>query len=89
MMKHFDGPGFLNVGTGTDVTIKELAELIADITDYRGLITWDTSQPDGTPQKLLNVDELTNLGWTYKISLREGIEKLYRWYLSNQNSLRT
>ena len=72
----------INVGTGTDVTIKELAELTKDVVDFRGEIMWDTSKPDGTPRKLLDVSKIKNLGWQFQTSLREGLAQTYNWYLS-------
>ena len=74
---------FINIGTGEDVTIKELASRIAKITDYRGEIEWDTSKPNGTPRKLLDVRRMRDLGWVARTSLWEGLEKAYRWYLEN------
>ena len=74
---------FINIGTGEDVTIKELASRIAKITDYRGEIEWDTSKPNGTPRKLLDVSRMRDLGWVARTSLWEGLEKAYRWYLEN------
>ncbi len=71
----------LNAGTGTDLTICELAELIKDVTGFNGEIVFNTDQPDGTPQKLLDVSKLRALGWEAGISLRDGIEMSYRWYL--------
>ena len=83
-------PNFLNVGTGLDITIKNLAELIAEVLDYKGEIKWDTSFPDGTPKKQLDVSKINNLGWNYKIKLREGIIdtiKQYEYFL-NKNMIR-
>ena len=74
---------FINIGTGEDVTINELASRIAKITDYRGEIEWDTSKPNGTPRKLLDVSRMRDLGWVARTSLWEGLEKAYRWYLEN------
>ncbi len=73
----------LNAGTGTDMTIRELAELIQDIVEFSGTITFNTEQPDGTPQKLLDVSRLQNLGWKAGISLRDGIGSTYQWYLEH------
>jgi GDP-L-fucose synthase len=70
-------PDWINVGTGTDVTIRELTETVAAVTNYRGKITWDATKPDGTPRKLMDVSRLSGLGWRAKIALREGIEKTY------------
>jgi GDP-L-fucose synthase len=80
MLEHYDGPQQLNVGTGTDVTIREIAATIADAVGYSGETLWDTTKPDGTPQKLLDVSALARAGWTSKISLREGIERTVAWY---------
>jgi GDP-L-fucose synthase len=73
--------GIVNIGTGKDCTITELAELIAEVVAYKGKIIYDTTKPDGTPRKLLDVRKLENLGWSAKTSLREGIEKTYKLYL--------
>ncbi|MBZ9728688.1 GDP-L-fucose synthase [Salegentibacter sp. JZCK2] len=75
-----------NVGTGKDLTIKELAETIQEITGHKGEINWDSSKPDGTPRKLMNVDKLKNEGWQASTSLKEGIKKTYEWFLENKNS---
>ncbi|MCK4388661.1 MAG: GDP-L-fucose synthase [Desulfobacterales bacterium] len=72
---------FVNVGTGTDVTIKELAEIIKEIVGFEGGITYNTAMPDGTPQKLLDVTRINNLGWHARISLKQGIESTYEYYL--------
>ena len=75
----------INVGTGEDLTITELASLIAEITDFNGRITYDDSKPDGTPRKLMDVSRINNLGWKYKTSMKDGIDKAYKWYLENKN----
>ncbi len=72
---------FVNIGTGKDITIKDLAYLIKDIVQYKEDITFDPSKPDGTPRKLLNISRIISLGWKPKVSLREGIEKTYKWYV--------
>jgi len=84
-------PDWINVGTGTDVTIKELTECVAAVTGYRGRIAWDATKPDGTPRKLMDVSRLTALGWSAKIGLREGIEKTYASFLAEKaaGTLRT
>jgi GDP-L-fucose synthase len=82
-MQSYDESGHINVGTGEDVTIKELAENIADIVGFTGNINWDTTKPNGTPRKVMNVDRIKALGWEPKIFLREGIEKTYEWYRRN------
>ena len=82
-MQKYEEGGHINVGTGEDVTIKELAETIAEVVGYEGEIVWDTSKPNGTPRKVMNVDRMKALGWEPKISLKEGIESAYKWYLEN------
>lgn|ERR1700688_1152869 len=77
VMKNYSEIGFLNIGTGEDVTINKFAELIADVAGYSGKITYDTSRPDGTPQKLLDVSKLRKLGWTPKTQLRDGLARTY------------
>jgi len=79
-MRNYDGIDPLNVGTGTDVTIKELAETIADVVGYTGEIKWDTTKPNGTPRKVLNIDKIKSIGWESQIGLRQGIESTYEWY---------
>jgi GDP-L-fucose synthase len=74
---------FVNIGTGKDLSIKELAELIKDVVGYEGDIIYDASKPDGTPRKLLDVSKLNGLGWTSNIGLKEGIKATYRWYVGN------
>ncbi len=74
---------FVNVGTGKDIKLKDLAKLMAEIIGYKGSFSWDASKPNGTPRKLLDVSRLSALGWTAKTSLREGIEKTYKWYCEN------
>lgn len=80
LLEHYDGPEQVNVGSGTDVTIREIAETIASVVGYTGETEWDTSKPDGTPQKLLDVSKLAEAGWTSKIDLREGLERTVAWY---------
>ena len=82
-MLDYDEDYHINVGTGEDVTIKELTETIVDVVGYAGKVEWDTSKPNGTPRKLLNVDKINKLGWKHKISLRAGIVSTYKWYLEN------
>ena len=82
-MEKYDGEEHINVGTGEDVTIKELAETIVDVVGYKNEYEWDTSKPNGTPRKVLNVDKIKSLGWEPKISLREGIESTYEWFKKN------
>ena len=78
----------INVGTGKDCTIRELANTIARAVGYQGNILWDTSKPDGTPRKLLDVGLLKRLGWQYSVELDEGIERTYQWFLQNQEKFR-
>ena len=82
-MSHYDDDKFLNAGTGEDVTIAELAELLRSISGYQGRIVYDASKPDGTPRKLLDVTRIHALGWRHKIGLREGLESAYRWYVEH------
>jgi len=78
LLQHHDEAGWVNVGTGTDVTIKELAELIASVVGYEGQITWDATKPDGTPRKLLDVSKMHALGWKAATTLEEGVRAVYR-----------
>ena len=82
-MQKYEDDEHINVGTGEDVTIKELAETIVDVVGYKNYYEWDTSKPNGTPRKVLNVDKIKSLGWEPKIGLREGIESTYAWYKEN------
>lgn len=74
----------INVGTGKDVTIREMAETMKQVVGYEGNLTFDTTKPDGSPRKLINVSRLSNMGWKYSINLEAGLKKTYKWYL-NQN----
>lgn len=78
LMKNYNQPGFVNIGVGEDISIADLAAMIKEITGYTGKITWDTSKPDGTPRKLMDVTQLNNMGWEARIGLREGIERVYK-----------
>ena len=82
VMKNYSGDGFLNVGTGEDITIADFAGLVAEVVGYRGQLVFDTSRPDGAPQKLLDVSKLTQLGWRAKTPLREGITAAYTDFLA-------
>jgi len=84
LMNHYHGNDFVNIGVGEDVTILEVAAIIKDEVGYTGSFVFDTSKPDGTPQKLLDVSALHQLGWKAKTSLREGIRKTITWYLENK-----
>ncbi len=77
-------PDWINVGTGTDVTIKELTETVAEVTGFKGKITWDPTKPDGTPRKLMDVSRLSKLGWSARLNLRTGLEKTYASFLAEQ-----
>jgi GDP-L-fucose synthase len=81
-LKHYSGDRFLNVGTGRDVTIAEFARLVADVVGYEGEIVFDTTRPDGTPRKLLDVTLLAKLGWTARTDLREGLAAAYQDFLN-------
>ena len=77
-----------NIGSGKDITIKELAETIQQVTGHQGEIIWDTEKPDGTPRKLMDVSKMATLGWEYSTELREGIEKTYSWFLENIKNIK-
>ena len=79
-MDKYDSDDIINIGTGEDVTIKDLSEMIAKVVDFRRTVEWDTSKPNGTPRKVLNVDKIKSLGWEPKISLEDGIKSTYDWY---------
>jgi len=80
LMNTYEGNEIVNIGTGTDVTIAELAQLIKEVVGYEGNLVFDTSKPDGTPRKLLDVSKLTQLGWQARTDLKKGLEKTYEWY---------
>ena len=88
LMEHYDGPEQVNVGTGSDVTIKEIAETIASIVEFEGETVWDKSKPDGTPQKLLDVSKLAEAGWTAEIGLEDGLRSTIDWYRTHVDSIR-
>ena len=77
-----------NIGTGEDLTIKELAETIQQVVGHEGEIVWDSSKPDGTPRKLMDISKMHNLGWKHKVDLKQGIEKTYTWFLENIESFK-
>lgn len=81
LMNNYDGAELINIGTGEDITIRKLAELIGKIVGFKGNISSDTSKPDGTPRKLLDVSKINTLGWKSKIGLEEGIRETYNWYV--------
>ncbi|MFH0891454.1 MAG: GDP-L-fucose synthase [Candidatus Falkowbacteria bacterium] len=82
LMQNYDNPDFINIGTGEDTTIKELAITIKEIIGFEGNIIWDTEKPDGMMKKLLDVKKLHKFGWKHKINLREGIKNTYQWFLN-------
>jgi len=82
LMNNYSGSEIVNVGVGKDISIAELASLVRDAVGYEGEISYDTSRPDGTPRKLLDVSRLAELGWKAKVPLREGVERTYRWFVS-------
>jgi GDP-L-fucose synthase len=84
LMETYDSPELINVGCGQDITIRELAGLVAEVVDYSGRIEWDASKPDGTPRKLLDISRLTGLGWKASVPLNEGLRATYRWWLENR-----
>jgi GDP-L-fucose synthase len=88
VMKHYSGEGFLNVGTGIEVSIGDFARLVAEVVGYRGALQFDTSRPDGMPRKLLDVSKLTALGWRAKTPLREGLQTAYADFLARGDQLR-
>lgn len=88
LLEHFDGPEQVNVGTGTDVTIKDLALMVAQAVGYEGDIEWDLTKPDGTPRKLLDVSKLTESGWRASIGLEEGIRETVAWYRRHADTVR-
>ena len=75
----------INMGSGKEVTIKELAEMVKEVVGFEGELKWDHTKPDGTPRKLMDNSRLAKLGWEAKISLRDGLEETYKWYLENYN----
>lgn len=83
LMQNYSGDETVNIGTGVEISIRQLAEMVADIVGYRGSIVWDDTKPDGTPRKLLNVSKLNALGWKYHVELEEGIRLAYRDFLQN------
>ncbi|MEE8280265.1 MAG: NAD-dependent epimerase/dehydratase family protein, partial [Alphaproteobacteria bacterium] len=83
LMLNYDSEEIVNVGTGKDITIGHLAGLVGEVVGYRGEIVFDTSKPDGTPRKVVDVTRLASLGWKAKIGLRDGIARTYRWFLEN------
>lgn len=89
LLDHYDGPQQVNVGTGRDATIAEIAAVVAEIVGYRGETHWDVTRPDGTPQKLLDVSRLAELGWTSRIGLRDGLATTIDWFRAQQGVIRS
>ena len=85
LMEHHDGPEQVNVGTGVDQTIRESAEIVAEVVGFKGETLWDTSKPDGTPRKLLDVSNIGKLGWRHQYSFSEGLLNTYEWYESSRS----
>jgi GDP-L-fucose synthase len=83
LLENYDDGIPINIGCGTDITIKELTELVAGVVGFTGNIEWDSSKPDGTPRKLLDTSRINNLGWRPTIQLSDGITETYRWLLDN------
>ncbi|MGG7058151.1 GDP-L-fucose synthase [Clostridium tertium] len=83
LMENYEGNDFFNIGTGKEITIKGLAELIKEVVGYEGEIVWDSTKPDGTPRKLLDVSRLEKAGWKYKMELKDGIREAYKWFIEN------
>jgi len=83
LMKNFNGNEIVNIGTGKDITIRELTQMVAEVVGYRGEIRWDTTKPEGTPQKLLDVSFLHSMGWKNKTSFKDGLRLTYRDFLKN------
>jgi GDP-L-fucose synthase len=83
LLENYDDDVAINVGFGQDISIKELAELIRTTVGYQGDVAWDSSKPDGTPRKLLDVSRITSLGWKPEIILEDGIHSTYSWFLEN------
>jgi GDP-L-fucose synthase len=82
-MNQYSDSEIINIGTGVDISIKELTEMIANVVEYKGRIVWDTSKPNGTPRKVMNVDKLKSLGWEPKVDLKTGLQQTYSWFKEN------
>lgn len=88
LLENYDGEQHVNIGTGKEVTIRQLAETVQRVVGYQGEIVWNSDMPDGTPRKLTNVDKLHGLGWQHKVDLEEGVELAYQWFKENVDSAR-
>ncbi|QXQ09647.1 GDP-L-fucose synthase [Paeniglutamicibacter sp. Y32M11] len=89
LLENYDGPDQVNVGVGSDVTIKELSEIVARSVGYKGAMEWDSTKPDGTPRKLMDISKLAEAGWTAQIGLCEGIQQTVDWFRANQGTFRS
>ena len=88
LLEHYSGEQHVNIGTGKEVTIKELAEIVKHVVGYTGEIVWNNDMPDGTPRKLTDVTKLHNLGWTHQVELEEGVQLAYDWFKENVQNAR-
>ena len=88
LMQHYDENQWINVGTGVDISIDEIANMIKEVVGYEGHLVFDVSKPDGTPRKVLNVDRLHEHGWRHSTSLNDGLRKTYEWFINNQGHIR-
>ena len=86
LMEHYEAPEVINIGSGRESTIRELAGLVAEVVGFDGEIVWDTSKPDGTPRKLLDISKISSFGWRPRVALREGLAETYRWFLAQPES---
>jgi GDP-L-fucose synthase len=85
LLENYDGEQHVNIGTGKEISIKQLAETIKKVVEYQGEVVWNTTMPDGTPRKLTNVSTLHSLGWKHKVELKEGVRLAYNWFVENFN----
>ena len=88
LLEQYDGEEIVNIGVGEDLSIAELAAIVSDVVGFEGATVYDTSKPDGTPRKLVDVGKINGLGWRAKVGLRDGIEQTYQWFLDNKTELR-
>lgn len=88
LMNKYNSSEIINIGTGIDLSIKELAEIIKEIVGFTGKLVWDSTKPDGTPRKLLDVSRIHKLGWRHQIDLKQGIKTTYEWYINNLNNIK-
>jgi GDP-L-fucose synthase len=84
LLEKYDSPEIVNIGCGEDISIRQLAELICDVVGFKGELAWDTTKPDGTPRKLLDVSKIHGMGWRHRIGFRDGIARTYQWFLENE-----